>query len=1393
MDSIFKHVTLAVFLSLSVHAAPIVNEGFEASASLPAGWSEVDPESRGIPTIVTGHSGSGNSGGRGLQYDAASASANSIFGGVVKAPANAAGAQAFTLAFDFQIANDGTAADDAVLVFGDLSDVYGANSSAQNAYYMMIINESSASSEVFKVTEGNRGAPIVNDFNGSTGFLSGVWYHADCTWTPTSGTTGTMAVVINRASTGATFATFNIPAINIGADVQFGFGSYNNIGLFDNVVINGTAVSNNVATQNDAHTLGVSGSIGFDPTLNDSTILGTIDKSTLTIVTPPTQGTASIDPLTKQIIYQHTGSGTGTDTLRYQVSNSVGGSGQADVTFTISNAQRLPNTTVTLSPTVPPPAGTLQLVDAFPGLTIDGMVSLASVPGSPEKLIVGTAHGASTGSNSKVWMIPDTSAATAVKKELFGVDSLCPTPFVRDRAIYSVVCHPNFATNGQIIVCYQGKPDGFPVPVNQIPNLSKNGVADTTITCTLRVSRFTITPAQLNTLLTSSDTTLLAQTRAAVLASELRYINLAEQHLFHSINDSHFGPDGYLYVSFGDEGDQSEPYRNAQHITKDQYSSIIRIDVDRKPENLEPNPHYAIIVNGGTGQANFKIPADNPFVGNSVTYNGTTYTPAHADFPKIRTEMWATGLRNPFKFHLDNNAGVTEAWVGDVGMDLWEEVSRLQKGDNAGWSYWEGTHATTIAHRIQPTQHKAPEWDYAHSGGNNCVIGGVLYRGSAYSAPLNGKYLFGDIGSSRLWVLDPAVSGPTKVTDLGVGTLSGLVDFHVDALTGQVFIAQYQSGKKIMRLKEVPNTTSSFPQLLSQTGAFADLTTLTPNPGVVPYEPNLKFWSDHADKARWFVIKNTTDQIGYSRDGAWSFPEGMVFIKHFDMDLNRSFPGTSKKRLETRFLVRNAAGTYGVSYRWNEAQTDASLVGVGGDDFDLPIREGGTNNGGVVSGGSVANQKWHIPSRGECLTCHNPNAGHALSMSTQQLNRTSQLGTSSGNLLNLLSLSGYLANFNDDPASLQKYYKPSDTSVNLEERVRSYLAVNCSYCHQENSGVVESWDASGHLTIEQKRLLYNYPLSETFHDEDDRLITPGNTANSLLWNRIQARNAIGDGTFNGYSQMPPIATNVVDQEGVQLLTAWILDHANAKPAFNAGDAPSIAVAKGTALGTSIASAAATDLDTHTSQIDQPALSYAITGGNANGLFSINPNTGEITVNGMLDFGANAQQSLQITATDNFAPNPKTSTQQLTVNLTGSDALDANGNGIPDNWENSFGLGNPPADGDTDSDGVTHFFEFIGGGNPTLADPAASVVLQAKAHVTVPTAGVQLEWRVRNGIALGQHYYLSRNSTLSGTWTSLATNAYQVISATPDGTGFSRIRVFIPAGQQSEFFRLSSEP
>jgi glucose/arabinose dehydrogenase len=177
---------------------------------------------------------------------------------------------------------------------------------------------------------------------------------------------------------------------------------------------------------------------------------------------------------------------------------------------------------------------------------------------------------------------------------------------------------------------------------------------------------------------------------------------------------------------------------------------VVRIDVDKKAGNLEPNPHYAIPTDG-SGNAYFSVPSDNPYVGWPMSYNGAAIP--EVDRYKVRTEIYATGFRNPFKFDIDQTTG--DLWIGDVGMDLWEEVSRIQKGDDAGWSFWEGNHErTNIAHRKTVANPKFPEVEYPHGSDGNSVTGGLLYRGTAYPATgLQGKYIFGDFGSGKIWTL----------------------------------------------------------------------------------------------------------------------------------------------------------------------------------------------------------------------------------------------------------------------------------------------------------------------------------------------------------------------------------------------------------------------------------------------------------------------------------------------------------------------------------------------------------------------------------------------------------------------------------------------------------------
>ncbi|MES2923210.1 MAG: cadherin domain-containing protein [Verrucomicrobiota bacterium] len=1143
----------------------------------------------------------------------------------------------------------------------------------------------------------------------------------------------------------------------------------------------------------DAVETGVGGAIAFNPLANDT---GSINPSSLQIISPPSAGTATFDAAAGRLIYKHTGSNPGVDHFTYRITSKNGIlTSDGDVKVTISGNLRLANVTLNV-PADPPAAaaGGLTIVDALPGLGFSGAVGMTSIPGAPAALLVASIDGS-------VWYVPDSTATTPRKYKVLDVASL--SNFTRGRSIYSIECFPDFATTGHIIVNYQGDSSRLPVPglgqtVHDVmKNLDKNGAPDPVIECDLRVSRFTLSPAHIADAVANGMS---AAENLTALGTELPYINLAEQHLFHSINDCKFGPDGYLYVTFGDEGDQGDPHRNGQRLTKDFYSSMIRIDLNPASTNPKPNPHYAIAVGGLNGlhspntpytdsaqNPNFRVPADNPFIHTSLggTWNGNfDGSDFSSQLSNVRTEMWAVGLRNPFKFHLDveDGTGLTEAWIGDVGKDSREEFSILKKGENGGWSYYEGDIVTPGLAFVPPmpsgaTPPKAPLFTYPHSNGNNSATGGVFYRDTALPT-LTGRYICGDYGSGRIWSISRDGSSVIELTDLRLST-NRIVDFHVDPVTREILVLENGGSSRVMRITVQAAGPENYPPKLSDLGIFADLADLSPNAGVLPYTPNLTFWSDGAEKKRWFVIKNTSDMIGYSQDGNWSFPDGMIWIKHFDFDLDHSHPGTVRKRLETRVLVRNATGAYGVSYRWNEAGTEAFLSPNGGEDFPVSYTDGN---------GAPANVGWHIPSRSECMSCHTATGGHALSMNTRQFNLDNSISGQSGNLLSLLSNGGYLAGFSGSPAALPRHHRPNETSVDLEERVRSYIAVNCAYCHQPGGGTPDSWDGRAHLTMEQTGILYGHPASEATPDLTDHIVRPGDKANSALWNKINARSVI-NGSYNGYSQMPPLATNVFDTEGIALIGEWIDHHANVAPAPAAGSITQTDVSENGIVGHLLGTTAADDPDVRENIADQSLLTYTITSGNNQRLFSINPTTGELRLNGIIDYERQSQHQLDIEISDHFAPNPGVLHRSVVVDLineTSPDATaDLDGNGISDLWESSFGVTHPS--GDDDHDGVPAFFEFLTGSNPNAADTPS--LLSLSHQIAGSPVKQEIGWNVRNGFVLGEHYHVQRSTELGG-WINLQPADYIVESITPAAPGVSRVVIKVPANNARQFLRLS---
>jgi len=801
------------------------------------------------------------------------------------------------------------------------------------------------------------------------------------------------------------------------------------------------------------------------------------NPATVEVVTPPTHGTATV-AADGSILYAHTNGTPASDTFTYRANSAAGFSTPVAVTLNFAASLRIPNSSLNVPAT--PPVTTYTTVDAFPALTFIQPINLATVPGDAQRLFVVQRGGI-------IRVVPNIGAPAA--QVFLDLAALCTSRGERlpsnqpgdvDRGLMSMAFHPqhnNAAHTGyrRFFVFYSVVASGQ---------------------FYFRISRFTVQPGNTNAADTASETVLIQQ---------------LDPNGFHLGTDMHFGNDGYLYVSTGDGGGQNDSRRYGQRINLDFHCALLRLDADKLPGNPEPNLHASVPRDAGV--ARYSVPADNPFVtagGAPVSFNGQSL-PATS----VRTEFYAVGLRNPFRFSVDAPTG--EILVGDVGQSAREEINLITAGGNYGWSWREGTlDGPNAGEAVGGFTSLPPLHEYVIGNGEgqgHSITGGIVYRGANLPA-LEGDYIFSDYVDGHVWALRRS-GGPASVTRL-TGN-AGFAAFAADPSNGDVLAADIQENR-IYRLV-AGGSAGNYPATLRATGLFADLTDLSPAPGVLPYHVNVPFWSDHAHKRRWFTIPDPVSAMTWSRDGLWTYPDGMIWVKHFDLETTRGNPATAR-RIETRLLVKNAGGSYGVSYRWNEAQTDAVLVTDGGEDIDINIIENGTPRV----------QHYRIPSRGECISCHNSSAGHALSFTTRQLNRSESIHGFSGNQLSLLHSAGFFDSPPDEVNFLPRHVAAGETQFSLEARVRSYLDVNCANCHRSGGPATPSWDGRAHLTLAQTQII-NGQAAANGGDPANRLIVPGNTTRSIILNRMAVT--------NGFTRMPPLGSSELDQASIALLTEWI--------------------------------------------------------------------------------------------------------------------------------------------------------------------------------------------------------------------------------------------------------------
>ena len=236
--------------------------------------------------------------------------------------------------------------------------------------------------------------------------------------------------------------------------------------------------------------------------------------------------------------------------------------------------------------------------------------------------------------------------------------------------------------------------------------------------------------------------------------SEAVILEIAQPFDNHNGGQLAFGPDGYLYIGMGDGGSGGDPMRNGQNKNV-LLAKLLRIDV--------------------SDRTRYRVPSDNPFAAGGG-----------------RGEIWAYGLRNPWRFSFDTGTGAL--WLGDVGQDAWEEIDIVSRGANYGWNIMEATHCYN-ASSCATAGLTLPVFEYPHSLGCS-VAGGFVDRGAA--PDLRGVYVYGDYCSGRIWGIRYA-SGQV-VAQAQIATAGFSIGSFAQDRSGEVYVLQYASSGGIYKI-----------------------------------------------------------------------------------------------------------------------------------------------------------------------------------------------------------------------------------------------------------------------------------------------------------------------------------------------------------------------------------------------------------------------------------------------------------------------------------------------------------------------------------------------------------------------------------------------------------------
>ena len=556
-----------------------------------------------------------------------------------------------------------------------------------------------------------------------------------------------------------------------------------------------------------------------------------------------------------------------------------------------------------------------------------------------------------------------------------------------------------------------------------------------------------------------------ADRKSVDLNSEITLLEVDQPFTNHNGGHIAFGPDGYLYIGMGDGGSGNDPQNHGQNVNT-LLGTILRIDVSN---SSAANP--------------YTIPPNNPFVGQ----NG-------------RDEIFAYGLRNPWRFSFDRDNG--DLWVGDVGQNAREEIAIVKRGENHGWKIREGLVCRGGGNNCQSNGFVDPILDYGRNLGRS-VTGGYVYRGNRIPG-LQGTYFYADYQSGRLWRFRQNQAGnaaPEVVANTGMSIAS-----FAEGMDGEVYVINRADGTfhRISQSNQ-QNNLNNFPQTLSATGCFQQDKPNEPVDSVLPYEVAHTLWSDGALKRRWVSFPPGFAGVPVTNAGKLDLPNGTIFFKEFKL---------GQRLLETRMFVKHQNGNWGgYSYRWNENGTEANLV-TGSPSF------------------AVGNQTWTIPSRSNCFECHNSASGRNLGFEPRQLNTDVGYYGNTANQLDGMIKLGVFSEVDKPKFVLAPKLEPlNSVGASLSAKALSYLDVQCGTCHRP--------DGTGRGPSDFRFLgsdtALNYcnaePIAGNLGIANPRILAPADPGRSVLLQRLKSQDQD--------IRMPVLGVSIPHQEGIQTIENWI--------------------------------------------------------------------------------------------------------------------------------------------------------------------------------------------------------------------------------------------------------------